>query len=295
MANADKLPIDDVLVAHLIKAQAAHLAHLPLQRVASSGTDNIIYRLGATLSVRVPRHVGAIAFLSKELDWLPHLQGLPLDVPALRLRGNGTAKVAFEFGIFDWVEGQIAKPELVADWPEAAHMMADFLKALHLKETTGAPVAGVGNNRRGIALHNLADITLSALDVVADEVNLSRARDLWDRASTARFVTRPVWLHGDLKADNLVVRNGRLRGVIDWGLAAVGDPAADYATAWVWIDPDHRSVFRDQLEIEDDDWLRAQGWALYSAVIALSSYRGGKNEALCQQCRLTLHRLGLLL
>ena len=86
-----------------------------------------------------------------------------------------------------------------------------------------------------------------------------------------------------------------MSGVIDWGLSAVGDPAADYATAWFWIDPSARAAFRDHLDLDDSDWLRAKGWALYGAVIALSYYRGGRNESLCQQSRLTLSRLGLLL
>lgn len=82
--------------------------------------------------------------------------------------------------------------------------------------------------------------------------------------------------------------------MIDWGLSAVGDPAVDYAAAWTWVAPAARTAFRDRLELEDRTWERASGWALYCAVIALSFYRGGRNEALCRQSRLTLSRLDLL-
>lgn len=101
-------------------------------------------------------------------------------------------------------------------------------------------------------------------------------------------------MHGNIKADNLIARAGVLQGVIDWGLAAIGDPAADYASAWSWVDPRARNVFRDSLNLSEGDWLRAQGWALYGAVIALSYYCGSKNEALTLQSRLTLSRLDLL-
>lgn len=216
-------------------------------------------------------------------------------MPVLRFRGRAELGLAFDFGVFNWMEGQTANSEHVGDWPNAARALADFLKALHLKDTTGAPPAGARNNRRGVALSDLTGVTLPAIDIVADEIDAQRARALWEEACAAAFSQPPVWLHGDLKADNLIVRNGRLRGIIDWGLSAVGDPAADYATAWFWIDPSARTGFRDHLDLDDSDWLRAKGWALYGAVIALSYYRGGRNEALCQQSRLTLSRLGLLL
>ena len=93
----------------------------------------------------------------------------------------------------------------------------------------------------------------------------------------------------------MIARGGALHGVIDWGLSAVGDPAADYAAAWSWLDPSARETFRECLSLSDQDWLCAKGWALYGAVIALSYYRRRNNEALCRQSRQTLWRLGLLL
>ncbi|MFN4101361.1 MAG: aminoglycoside phosphotransferase family protein [Pararhodobacter sp.] len=293
-AHPDEIPVDEALVARLIKAQAPQWADLPLSRLASTGTDNAMYRLGDSLLVRLPRRPSAVVLLSKELDWLPHVQGLPLEVPRLRYRGRADRDPAFDFGVLDWMEGGIATPENVADWRDAARVLAEFLRALHLKDTRGAPLAGASNSRRGIALRELAEATLPALSLVADEIDLPRARALWEAACAEEFSQPPVWLHGDLKADNLIARNGKLSGVIDWGLSAVGDPAADYATAWFWINPSARTGFRDHLELDDGDWLRAKGWALYGAVIALSYYRGGRNEALCRQSRLTLSRLGLL-
>ena len=146
-AHPDEIPVDAAFVARLISEQTPQWANLPLRRIASSGTDNALFRLGDTLSVRIPRRRSAVALLSKELTWLPHLHGLPLDVPVLRFRGRSDR--AFDFGILEWMEGRIATPEHVADWQEAALSLADFLQALHLKDVTGAPLAGVSNGRRG--------------------------------------------------------------------------------------------------------------------------------------------------
>lgn len=294
MMQDDVYSWDEAAVRQLLRQQAPQWADFPVRRLASSGTDNTIFRLGDRLVLRLPQRAATTACLSKELDWLPHLAGLPLEVPVLRFRGRVPLAEPCDFGVFSWVEGQIATPENIADPQAAALVLAGFLSALHKKSTDNAPRAGALNNRRGIPLVELSPVTLPAIDILADEIDADRAHAVWRDACDLTYRRPPVWLHGDLKADNLIARDGALCGVIDWGLSAVGDPAADYAVAWSWIDPAARAAFRESLGLEDDDWLRAEGWALYGAVIALSYYRGGRNEALCRQSRMTLSRLGLL-
>jgi aminoglycoside phosphotransferase (APT) family kinase protein len=291
----DDISLPENLVHRLLADHTPQWADLPCERLASSGTDNALYRIGDDLLLRLPRRGESVAATAKELEWLPHMQGLPLAVPKLRYRGTANIGQPVDFGIFDWLEGDLATPDRIADPFQAADDLAAFLHALHLKDTTGAPRSGPANHRRGVALDDLSTITLPAIEILADDIDSEAAHQLWKRASALPLPQKSVWLHGDLKADNLLARDGRLYGVLDWGLAAVGDPAADYATAWVWIDPTARDHFRKVLGLSDEDWLRAEGWALYGAVIALSYYRGGRNEALCRQCRLTLSRLGLLL
>lgn len=292
--HADEFLIDEVLIGRLLSEQAPQWSNLPIRRLASSGTDNAIFRLGDHLALRIPKRPTAVALLAKELDWLPHFQGLPLQVPVLRFRGRADIWPDCEFGIFDWVEGKIASPHNIADAGIAARDLARFLKALHEKDIAGAPAAGELNSRRGVALDLLSTATRQSIDVLADEIDARGTHALWEEACLTRGQKTPVWLHGDLKADNLITRDGVLHGVIDWGLSAVGDPAADYATAWVWVEPSARAEFQATLDVDDEAWVRAKGWALYGAVIALSYYRGGKNDSLCRQCRLTLSRLGLL-
>ncbi len=289
----DDIVLEDSAVRSLLSRVAPQWADLPVQRLVSSGTDNVIYRLGVKLLLRLPRREAAADLIAKELDWLPRFADLPLDVPRLRFRGTIDFGWKSDFGIFDWMEGDIASPRNIADPLAAALALANFLNALHLVETEGAPPAGEGNHRRGVALDALSSVTLPAIDILADEIDADAAIRLWKRACATVHRGPPVWLHGDLKADNLIARNGRLTGVLDWGLCAVGDPAADYAAAWTWVDPSARAAFRHACGIGDADWLRAEGWALYAAVIALSYYRGGRNEALCEQSRLTLTQLGM--
>jgi aminoglycoside phosphotransferase (APT) family kinase protein len=44
-----------------------------------------------------------------------------------------------------------------------------------------------------------------------------------------------VWVHGDLHPANVVVADGTLAGVVDFGDMFVGDPAQDLAAAWVLL------------------------------------------------------------
>jgi len=287
--------IDQAFIHSLLCEQAPQWSSLPIQRLSSAGTDNAIFRLGADYVLRIPKRPAAAPLLAKELDWLPHLQDLPLRVPMIRFRGHARIGSGCDFAILDWLEGETATLENVVDPQSAAHDLARFLRSLRAKETAGAPASGDLNHRRGVPLAELSEVTLRAIAAVADEVDARRALDLWQRACATGGNRTATWLHGDLKADNLIARGGALCGVIDWGLAAVGDPAADDAAAWSWVHPAARPAFRIALAVDDDEWLRAKGWAVYGAVIALSHYRGGKNEPLCRQSRQTLSRLGLLL
>ena len=280
-------------VQSFLKTHAPEWAHLPVRPFASSGTDNALYLLGEDHVLRLPKRNEAIEALRKELKWLPALVGLPLAVPELVFHGKTFETLGYDFGIFRWLQGQIATPDQTNDGKQAAVALARFLTALHHVETTGAPWAGKSNFNRGVPLENLTDKTHASIAILADEIDTVAARAIWEQGCAADPNTAPVWVHGDLKSDNLIARNGALSGVIDWGLAAVGDPAVDYAAAWTWITPEHRRTFQQACTASDDDWHRARAWALYAATISLSYYRGRSHEALCAHSRQTLAHLGL--
>jgi aminoglycoside phosphotransferase (APT) family kinase protein len=76
-----------------------------------------------------------------------------------------------------------------------------------------------------------------------------------------------VWVHGDVTASNLLVRDGRLAAVIDFGCCAVGDPACDLVMAWTFFDDEERRHFRGELGLDDATWARGRGWALWKALL----------------------------
>lgn len=282
------------LARTVLSSHATEWAELPIKPIKSTGTDNALFMLGNDSVLRIPKRESAVILLEKELNWLPTLRGLPLAVPELLYHGKTKQELSFDFGIFRWMHGQIASPDQIVDSKQAASDLAEFLVALRDVNTLHAPRAGQQNNNRGVSLVDLSENVVSSIDILADEINAVDAQRLWERVCSTPSAINPVWVHGDLKADNMIAVDGVLVGVIDWGLSAVGDPAVDFAAAWTWVEPESRELFRWVCQIEENDWQRAKGWALYCAVIALSYYRGRSHEALCTQSRLTLHRLGLL-
>jgi aminoglycoside phosphotransferase (APT) family kinase protein len=89
-----------------------------------------------------------------------------------------------------------------------------------------------------------------------------------------------VWIHCDLDRRNVIVRGGRLTGVIDWEGAGAGDPAVDVMAGWKLVARDERDRFRALVGADDATWLRARGWCLSQALIALGYYTPQTNPAL---------------
>ncbi|MFA8384611.1 MAG: aminoglycoside phosphotransferase family protein [Pelagibaca sp.] len=295
----DHIPSDPDLVRALIVDQVPHLAHLPVTPVVSSGTDNAMYRLGDRLAVRLPRRIEAVPLIAKEQRILPGLSGLPLAVPLPRHFGAPSVRFPYPFTVVDWIEGAPADIAHLSDPVAAAQSLAAFLAALRDTDTQNGPMAGPANHNRGVPLSEMCAVTRRCIDALADEIDAPLAHEVWQAAREAPpHAGPPHWLHGDLKADNLLARDGRLVAVLDWGLAAVGDPAVDLAVLWTWLEGDSATAFRAVTDLPPAAWERARGWALYGAVIALEYYRDTadrpcRNAALCANSRRTLVQLGL--
>lgn len=295
----DDIPSDPDLVRALIVDQVPHLADLPVVPVVSSGTDNAMYRLGDRLAVRLPRRIEAVRLIEKEQRILPGLTDLPVAVPLPHHRGAPSVRFPYPFSVVDWIEGTPAELAHLADTVAAAQRLAAFLKALRARDAQNGPIAGPANHNRGVPLSEICAVTHRCIDALADEIDAPRAHEMWQAArDAAPHDGPPQWLHGDLKAENLLARDGKLVAVIDWGLAAVGDPAVDLAVLWTWLEGDSAAAFRAATDLPPEAWDRARGWALYGAVIALEYYRETadrpcRNAALCAISRQTLERLGL--
>ncbi len=271
--HADELEIDEALVRRLIAAQFPQWHSLSIEGVASSGTDNAMFRLGDELAVRLPRRKAAMPQVEMEHRWLPKLAPLPLEIPTPVAMGQPSDGYPWPWSVCRWLDGGNATTAWIEDPRAAALAIAEFLAALRRTDAAGGPAPGQHNFYRGVPLVQRDRYMRAALASLTGEVDVTAVSAAWDVALRApEWEGPPTWIHGDLAPGNLVVRNGRVTGVIDFGGLAVGDPACDLMVAWNFMTPESRGVFRDALRANEAAWARGRGWALSMSVIALPYY-----------------------
>jgi aminoglycoside phosphotransferase (APT) family kinase protein len=278
----DEVDIDAGLVGRLVAEQFPHLADLPITEVRSTGTVNAIYRLGDRLCARLPRVAEWAPDLDREWRWLPELAPrLPLRVPEPVGRGRPGGSYPFSWTIYGWIDGQPYADGLVDDERRAAEDLARFVVDLRRIDPVGAPRGG----RR--PLRELDAVTREVIESARGVIDGDAAVAAWERALRApAWAGSPVWIHSDLLRPNVLVRDGRVCAVIDFGGVGVGDPAADVIAAWSVFGRAGRGVFRAALEVDDGTWERARGFALHQAALIVP-YSGETNPGFAASARRT--------
>ena len=292
----EKSAITSELVSALIADQLPEWAHLPVEPVDLDGWDNTTFRLGEELSVRLPSADVYVAQVEKEQRWLPVLAPqLPLPIPEPVARGMPGRGFPRPWSVYRWLPGDVATVERVADLVGFAHDLADFLVVLYAIDPAGGPPAGAHSFFRGAPLSVYDDDSRTAIAELAGEIDTAAATEVWEAALAARSDRPPLWVHGDVTGTNLLVVDGRLSGVLDFGCSAVGDPACDLAIAWTFFHGDSRRAFRDRLDLDDATWTRGRGWALWKALITLAQARRSRaNGGAAARMGWRLDALGVL-
>jgi aminoglycoside phosphotransferase (APT) family kinase protein len=272
--HADEVHVDAALVKSLLSAQFPRWANLPISPVRSTGTVNAIYRLGDRLYARLPRMEEWSQDLDKEWRWLPRLAPrLSLRIPEPVAKGRPTSSYPFPWAIYGWIDGQPYSDELVDDEQRAARDLARFVAELRRIDPVGAPRGG----RR--PLSELDALTRDAIESARGVIDGDAAIAAWERALEApAWEGNPVWIHTDLLRPNVLLSDGRLHAVIDFGGAGVGDPAADVIAAWAVFGHTGRKLFREVLDVDDDTWNRARGFALHQAALIIPYYGETNSE-----------------
>jgi aminoglycoside phosphotransferase (APT) family kinase protein len=285
LMHADEVHTDALLVRRLLAAQFPQWAGLPIEPVPSAGTDNALYRLGDDMVVRLPRRQRTTEPLKKERRWLPSLAPLlPLAVPVPLAEGVPANGYPLEWSVYRWLKGENATTERVTDLSRLATDLAQFVAALQRIDPTGGPPPGEHNFFRGVPLAARDAPTRAAIVSLQGTIDAGGVTAAWESAVGAAEWTRPpVWIHGDLDSRNLLVENGRLSGVIDFGCLGVGDPAFDVMVAWKVLSADTRDIFRTALSVDEATWARGRGGALSQAVIALAYYTLETNPVLVRE------------
>ncbi|HMJ78146.1 MAG TPA: aminoglycoside phosphotransferase family protein, partial [Iamia sp.] len=203
----------------------------------------------------------AVPLVAHEQRWLPSLAPrLPLPIPAPVRIGTPGEGYPWPWSVLPWFPGTTALATPPADLGATAEVLGRFLAALHQPAPPDAPV----NPFRGQPVATCTERVHERLDQLGPVVDRTALLAVFDSAVAAPvYAEAPVWLHGDVHPGNLVVADGAVSAVIDFGDLTAGDPASDLAVAWMLFPPEARPRFVAATGHDDPEvWRRARGWAV---------------------------------
>ena len=282
--NNDRVLIDDILVRRLVGAQFPQWKNFSVWPVARSGWDNRTFHLGDRMLVRMPSAAEYAVQVEKEHRWLPRLAPLlPLQIPVPLAIGEPADGYPWKWSIYRWLNGETAASTQIADMRDFAISLAQFLIALQRIDSTGGPVSGPHSFYRGGSLTIYDTETRQAIAALKGKIDVDAATEIWETALATTWQGSPVWVHGDVSGGNLLVQEGRLSAVIDFGQLSVGDPACDLAITWTFFGWKSREVFKEMLPLDAGTWARGRAWTLWKSLIIAAGLTD-TNSAEGEQC-----------
>ncbi|HEX3812748.1 MAG TPA: aminoglycoside phosphotransferase family protein [Mycobacteriales bacterium] len=288
--HPDQLVLTVGTVSELVADQFPQWRDLAITPVTSHGTVNMLFRLGEQYVLRFPLEPGEPAdkkaWLTAEADAARRLLGrVPVPTPEPVALGEPGHGYPVPWSVYRWLPGAIAGEPGIADSKDFACDLAAFVLAVRSIDTEGRTFNGGG---RGGLLPSQDDAVDRYLAASHGMIDVAALTELWARLRQApRESAKDVWTHGDLMPGNLLVRDGRLGGVIDVGGLAPADPALDLMPAWNLMGPAARATYRTAVSVEDSEWERGKGWAFAQAIGALAYYRV-TNPVMSKTARRTL-------
>ena len=248
----------------------------------NNGWDNDIWALGDDLLVRMPRRRAAATLIANEQSALPLLAPrLRIPVPVPVHAGVAQGDYPWKWSVVPRFPGARAAESVLADPEEEAERLAWFLRDLHTPAPQNAPhnqYRGMGVASRGETFREIAAV------LPADELGYDAGvmHSVWSLAeSVPGWADDPVWLHGDLHTANIIVNEGRISAVVDWGDVCSGDPACDLSVAWQLFDAEARDVFFGAYgEGARGLHERAEAWAL---LFGLVYWRASESDPLMER------------
>ncbi len=262
--NSD-LSIDEELVQNLIDTQFPEFSELPLKLIGS-GWDNQNYQLGAEYLIRLPRRALGATLIGHETKWTQKLKKqLLLPIPAPVGIGKPDNSYPWQWSILPWFEGTTAR-NITLPEPELLRLV-HFLKVLHTINPEGAPK----NPFRDVPLTGKVEAIEERLRKKGSSLSSSILK-LWEKALSETIDTIPTLIHGDLHPGNIIIKEGIIQGIIDWGDITKGDPATDLAIFWMLpMNENLRERLLHEYGATTSTISRAKGWAVFYAVVFSTS------------------------
>ena len=268
--HKDEVEINEQIVRNLIKEQYSSYGKDSLNPLGSMGTDNVMFTLGEDKLVRLPRVEGAVSSLEKEARWLPTLgQKLKISIPKVFFEGDSSSSYPFPWLVISKLAGKNIASDNILDEDKACQSLAEFILDLRSVSVKGAPSCS-----RGLPLLRRDSAVRKSILLLQDDYDTKLLTELWeDSLKASDWQDQPLWLHGDLHRGNVLVKDGELSAVLDFGLSGVGDPSCDLMAAWTLLGTKSRKEFFSLLGADSDSIRKARGWALSMGILGYPYYK----------------------
>ena len=282
-----EVPIE--VARRLIEEQFTEYSHLEIKPVEFSGWDNATFHLGDEMLIRLPRGEAYALKVPKEHSLITKLgKQLLIPIPKPVAMGRPSKDYPWNWSIYKYLEGESANSiELSdADLENIAYELANFLNELHKIDTKGTPFPGLHNYWRGEHFTVYECGALKYFKDLRDIINSDKVIKLWEKAAATKWEKPPVWIHGDLAPENFLIKDGSLSAVIDFGGCSIGDPACDLVIAFTFFKGKSREIFKKQVNLDENTWLRAKAWALWKAGFELTHIEDKSSSKAIEQIRI---------
>ena len=267
--HADQLAVDLPMVRALVDDQFPQWRGLALRPVASQGTVNAIVRIGDRLAARFPLQPAdasqARAWLAAEAAAARELRGATrFATPEPVALGEPGAGYPMPWSVQTWLPGVIATDDDPAASLGFAEDVAEFIEGVRAMDLRGRVFSGSGRGGELAVHEEWVRLCLRESEGLLD---VARLRRLWaELRELPRGGAPDVMSHKDLIPGNVLVRDGRLAGVLDVGGLGPADPALDLVGAWHLLGRAGRQVVRTRLKCGDLEWQRGRAWAFVQAL-----------------------------
>ena len=224
VAGPDASALDD-LVARVIDSGA--VSEVRRARLVTDGSQHIVVVLDEDLVARFPRNDQAIESLRGEARLLTHLAGrvsVPLPVPV---------HVDESFTLHRMLHGVVTSRRALGSLQQRARE--------RLLDDLGQFLAELGTSAVPDLATSVATTSLDRMRVLRERADrlvplLWNHQRLWldelfTELEAVSFAHAPSLIHGDLAPYHLLHdhESGQLTGILDFGVAGLGDPATDLA------------------------------------------------------------------
>jgi len=288
------ISITKQLAKNMLEEQFPQFKDLEITDIKIGGWDNKVFRLGDDKLIKMPIAKKYEIQIDTTFHWLPKLANhLPFKIPQPLGRGKPSPAYPFKWAIYNWIEGDTVFESKNIDGEKFADDLVTFIKDLHKINIDNAPAPSIHNFYRGGDLRIYDTEIIASISALKGKIDYRKAMQIWEKSIASQYHDSPLWIHGDLSLGNILLEEGQIKAIIDFGMIAAGDPACDLAVAYNIFTADVREEFIIKMDMKKDVWDRAKGWALWKSLISFANPKA-TNVVEATRAKFVLKELGVI-